>query len=88
MFGEAAPEYKSLYYYLEQAELLVVIGTSGTVIAVEQFSRYVKSSILNNLEPSYDINDSNFDKKFYEPATTAAPKIEKLVDKFLSDGVL
>ncbi len=88
MFGEAAPEYKSLYYYLEQAELLVVIGTSGTVIAVEQFSRYVKYSILNNLEPSYDINDSNFDKKFYEPATTAAPKIEKLVDKFLSDGVL
>ncbi len=86
MFGEAAPKYKSLYYYLEQAELLVVIGTSGTVIAVEQFSRYVKYSILNNLEQSYDINDANFNKKFYETATSAAPKIKKLVEDFLQYG--
>jgi len=86
MFGEPAPMYSKLYNELMSSELLVVIGTSGEVLPVSQFASYTKYSILNNLEHSMSINHMIFTHTFYEKATTAAPKIKKLIDKYFETG--
>lgn len=85
MFGEYAPNYALLDRELERlkasSSLLVCIGTSGEVINVAQFSQYAKQSILNNLESSWF--NKYFNMCFIESAVSAAPKIEKLVEKFI-----
>ncbi|MBN2857156.1 MAG: NAD-dependent deacetylase [Candidatus Delongbacteria bacterium] len=86
MFGEPAPMYRTLYNELMSAELLVVIGTSGEVLPVSEFASYTRYSILNNLEHSLAINHMIFTHIFYENATTAAPKIEALVEKYFETG--
>lgn len=58
------------------------IGTSGQVLDVADFSIFAKNSILNNLDKS-DI-DHAFNKCYIEKATTAAPKIEADIEKFLA----
>ena len=82
MFGEAAPLYAALYEAVNEAKLLVVIGTSGQVIDTAYFAKVVALSVLNNLDPD-PYHDAAFETKFYEPATHAAPKIEALVEAFL-----
>lgn len=86
MFGEPAPFYQKLYNELTSTELLVVVGTSGEVLPVDQFASYTKYSILNNLEHSMAINHMIFTHTFYEKATTAAPKIKKLIEKYFETG--
>jgi NAD-dependent deacetylase len=86
MFGEPAPFYQKLYNELTATDLLVVIGTSGEVLPVDQFASYTRFSILNNLEHSMSINHMIFTHTFYEKATTAAPKIKMLIEKYFATG--
>ncbi len=84
MFGEQAPEYQTLYQHLEQADMLVVIGTSGQVLPVDEYTGFVKYSILNNLEPSDAIREEAFDTVIYAKATEASVQIEDEIRMFLS----
>jgi len=83
MFGESAPEYQSLSREIDDAELLVVIGTSGQVIDSAYLAQIVGEAILNNIDIDEE-HDRHFQTKFYEPASSAASKIETLVESFLS----
>ncbi len=87
MFNEQAPEYVRLYEAMEglaDEGMLVVIGTSGLVLPVEEFARCAPYSILNNLEPQDAIDDRAFSVHMYEKASEAAPKIALLVRRFLN----
>lgn len=86
MFNEAAPEYSRLYRAVEALAdegMLVVIGTSGLVLPVDSFARFAASSILNNLEPQPSLDEGAFTTVLHEPATAAAPKIERMVKEVL-----
>lgn len=84
-FNGSAPMYTYLYRTLEYLEhplsKLIVIGTNGNVVPVDGFTEHIHKSkkILNNLEKSDWINGDNFGQVFYEPATSALPKIEELL---------
>ena len=73
--------YRALEYLEHPDSRLVVIGTMGNVVAVDEFTKRIHPSkkILNNLEKSEFIDDSNFGHFFYEPASTALPKIEEIL---------
>jgi len=82
MFGEPAPEYVYLNSLYNEADMLVVIGTSGQVIDTAYMAQLVDYSILNNLD--IDVNhDQYFTKLFYKPATESIDEIYKLIDEFL-----
>jgi NAD-dependent deacetylase len=83
-FGEAAPKYAELYKELDKCELFVVIGTSGNVINTDTLVADVKSSILNNLEPSEAIFDALYSKILYKPATEAIDEIAEDIHELLS----
>ena len=58
--------------------IVVIIGTMGNVINIESLLEHkLCKKILNNLEPSDYIDDTLFDKVYYEKATTALSKIEE-----------
>lgn len=88
MFGEPAPEYETLYETLHETALLVVIGTSGRVLQINEFAHKTKYSILNNLEPDKAIKARLFTKVFYKKASSAAPVIESLVDQYVDNGYI
>ena len=86
MFSEYAPNYALLDRELERLRaadnsLFVCIGTSGEVLNVAQFSQYAQKSVLNNLKSSWF--DGYFSICFIESAVSAAPKIDRLVEKFI-----
>lgn len=85
MFGEAAPMYAELQRAVNECDMLVVIGTSGYVINVAMFAQWFEHSILNNLD-SDGMLDPYFKTRYIEKATTAAPKIEKEIETFLTQG--
>jgi len=87
MFGEKAPMYDKLYEEIKDCTLLVVIGTSGSVINVDSFTPYIKKSILNNLEPSKAIFDKLYTKVLYKKATEAIDEIALNIEKELRDSV-
>lgn len=74
-FGEEAPEYSKLYKEMNDCKLLVVIGTSGSVINPDSLVVHVEKSILNNLEPSKAIFDELYTHVFYMPVTEAIKDI-------------
>jgi len=86
-FGESAPVYSFLWdtmKSLERGDVLLVIGTTGAVLPVDSMARNANCiRILNNLTPSTEINDRNFDYVFYEPATKAIRKIDSLLKQTL-----
>lgn len=84
-FGEAAPKYADLYTAFDDCEAFIVIGTSGNVINTDMFlSRQIKLSILNNLEPSFAINDKLYTKVLYKKATEAIDEIIRDLEEFLA----
>jgi NAD-dependent deacetylase len=82
-FGEGAPHYRTLYK--EQGKLgpddtFVIIGTSGIVIDINYLTQTSQVfSILNNLEKSSAIDDTNISQVFYESVETAIGKIDEIV---------
>lgn len=86
-FGEMAPKYEVMWstlMSLTNKDVLLVIGTSGLVLPVEDMARqYSGVKILNNLARESAINDQVFDHVFYEPATRAVPAIDAVVAKYL-----
>jgi len=83
MFGEQAPEYETLAQMLEETKLLVVIGTSGEVLPVDDFAGEVPYAILNNLEPSAAIEEECFSLVIHKKATEACHEIAQTVRSFL-----
>lgn len=85
-FGEAAPMYEKMNQLLDNdCGLLVVIGTSGNVIDVNHLSQYADISILNNLEESSVIEESCFEKIYYEDANCAYEKIEQNIENYINN---
>ncbi|MCD6433971.1 MAG: NAD-dependent deacetylase [Sulfurimonas sp.] len=84
-FGEAAPKYQIMTSELNECELVVIIGTSGTVLDVTYFAQLTDKSILNNLEPSDAIDDRYFTKVYYAKATEAIGEIAEYIEEFLKD---
>ncbi len=82
-FGESAPMYEHLYEAMEDCEFLVIIGSSGNVVAMDHFALHVKVSILNNLERSDAINERVYTKVLYKKATEAVEEIVGDVEMFL-----
>ena len=83
-FGEAAPMYEHLYEAMQECEFLVIIGSSGNVVAMDHFALHVKISILNNLEKSDAINERVYTKVLHKKATEAIDEIVGDVERFLS----
>jgi len=86
-FGEAAPKYELLNYHVQNCEVIVVIGTSGNVIEVNHMAKATSLSILNNLEPSWAIDDTNFTKTIYKPATQAIDEIKEEIDFYFEEPI-
>lgn len=82
MFGEAAPEYQHLSKLYSEADMVVVIGTSGQVIDTAYMAQRIQNSILNNLDVDA-YHDRAFKHKFYLPATEAADEVCNLIEEFL-----
>ena len=84
-FGGNAPKYMDMYNNLNflyaDNSRLIVIGTNGNVVQIDELTKHIhpKKKILNNLEKSEFIDDRNYSYVFYEPASTALPKIEDLL---------
>ncbi|SFV61574.1 NAD-dependent protein deacetylase of SIR2 family [hydrothermal vent metagenome] len=82
MFGENAPAYVYLNKLYNEAEMVVVIGTSGHVIDTAYIAQIVENSVLNNLDSDFN-HDQYFKVKLYKPATEAVDEIFELVEEFL-----
>ena len=82
MFGEAAPEYVHLHRLYNEADMVVVIGTSGYVIDIAYIAQLVDYSILNNLDSDPNI-DQYFSKVYTLRATEAIDMIVDDVEEFL-----
>lgn len=84
-FGENAPNYPKFWKLIDnllQTDVLLVIGTAGVVIPVNDIvSDFKGISILANLEEEETINSSLFTKTFFGNAT----KSVTLIDKYLLD---
>lgn len=86
LFGEQAPNYRMLERALRDAgpdDALVVIGTQGVVLPVEDFARaFPGRTLLNNLHVSDTIDPHVFDVVIEAPATVAAPEIVATLDRW------
>ena len=82
MFGEPAPAYAHLRELYNEADMVVVIGTSGQVIDTAYMAQLVGNAILNNLDID-EYHDQYFKTKLYKPATEAVDEIYALVEEFL-----
>lgn len=76
-FYEQAPKYAQMYEIFSRVndnDIIVVSGTSGEVVNVcALLNRGYK--ILNNLEKARGISEKLFDSVYFEPSTSAFPKI-------------
>lgn len=85
-FGGRAPKYEVLHEWLEHANhpdsIVIVCGTQGNVVPIDSLlQNALATKMLNNLEPSSYINHKSFDQVYFEPATTAWPKIESYIEQ-------
>lgn len=86
-FGGSAPRYMDMYqafeYLQNEDSIAIVIGTLGNVIQINANLEIMECrKILNNLEESPYIDDTQFDKVYYEEATSAIEKIEADINEF------
>lgn len=88
-FNEDAPEYTKMYNAFSKArttqDCVVVIGTSGQVIAVDEMligSRALK--IINNLESSKYINEKMYDSVLFGKASETVEQIDSIISKHMS----
>lgn len=87
-FHERAPQYANMTKAvrdLTEDDIVVVVGTMGEVLPINSmFFDAPGFKILNNLEANKNIDDSLFDKVFYQPATEAAPLILDIIQERFS----
>jgi len=88
-FGGAAPKYQDMALAFDDADngnsIIVVIGTMGNVVAIENILLYSDAKkVLNNLESSAYIHDGIFNEVYYEEAMKASLKIEKYIEENFS----
>lgn len=84
-FGEIAPNYlvlKSVFRNIKQGDIVIVLGTMGTVININSYINFLESDVwkvLNNLEKNEFINDKLFDLVLYKPGTEAIKEIKNFI---------
>jgi NAD-dependent deacetylase len=82
-FGENAPRYRDLHTIvagLRAEDTVVVIGTSGTVLPADRLFAHSRAhSILVNLEPANQMDESAFSERFYGPATSQLPFLQERI---------
>ncbi|MBY3157299.1 NAD-dependent protein deacylase [Rhizobium laguerreae] len=83
LFGEQTELYHRMYLVmgaLHPDDLLVVIGTSGKIVPVNRWTANADCrKVLNNLDPSNNIDESRFDENLRIPAAEAADRIRDMV---------
>lgn len=79
--------YATLYEKMKACEFLVVIGTSGNVICMDQYAKKSTYSILNNLEPSSAIDTRKYKKVIYAKASIAIDEIAKDIENFIGMSI-
>lgn len=83
LFDELAPEYARLYREMRnlgREDVLVVIGTQGSVLPVSRFAAKAPClTILNNIHASEDIDEADFEVILRERATASVGRIEEMV---------
>lgn len=82
-FHERAPMYEIFYEKMKHCEFLVVIGTSGNVIYMDNYAKKANYSILNNLESSSAIDTRKYKKVIYAKASIAIDEIAKDIENFI-----
>ncbi len=82
MFGEDVPKYAFLTALCQEADMLVVLGSSGEVIDTASLAKIVPNSILCNLDPDPSI-DQYFKTSIHEAASTGVDKVLALVEEYL-----
>jgi len=84
-FNQAAPEYETLHAIvrsLRPIDTAIVVGTSGTVLPADQLFGHSRAySVLANLEPGKEMNETVFSEKHYGPATQTLPVLTELIEK-------
>lgn len=93
-FGEQAPAYTQMYMLMSELtkdDLIVVIGTEGSVIPIgaiigDYNNGLPAKRVLCNLEKSPYINDKNFDYVFYNEAKNVAKDVEEICEKVLNSN--
>jgi NAD-dependent deacetylase len=89
LFGEIAPGYRLLRRMLSsltRADLLVVIGTQGGVVRIDDLTLMSGAKrVLNNLHDSDHIKHEDFDLYLKAKAVDAAQQIEDIVVDHLGD---
>jgi len=83
MFGEPAPAYEHLRALYNEADMVVVIGTSGQVIDTAYIAQLVENSILLNLDRDENI-DQYFKTCIYEKATVGIDEVAEQIEAFLA----
>lgn len=87
LFGEQTKLYHRMFLVmgaLHPDDLLVVIGTSGKIVPVNRWTANADCrKVLNNLEPSNNIDESRFDENLMMPADEAAGRIHEIVTAHL-----
>lgn len=87
-FYENAPLYEAMYAEfgsLDRGDLVLVVGTSGSVIPISYILRSNENigyKILNNLAPSPHIDEGIFDSVIYQKAIKAIPQIRQEISAF------
>jgi len=84
-FGQPAPEYDVLYRIareLQRGDTAVVVGTSGAVLPADRlFGHSPAHSILVNLEPGREMDESAFSARHYGMATQVLPTLTETIAK-------
>lgn len=84
LFGEAAPQYATLWSALRRArrgDALVVIGTQGNVLPIGEIARaFPGRTLLINLHASEWIDDALFDAAFQAPAAEAIDDVIEVLE--------
>jgi NAD-dependent deacetylase len=87
LFGEQTKLYHRMYLVLgalHPDDLLVVIGTSGKIVPINRWTANADCrKVLNNTEPSNNIDGSRFDENLVMPAAEAAARIRAIVTAHL-----
>ena len=88
LYDEPAPLYplmNRIMGRLHPEDLLIVIGTEGTVLPVGRWARNADCrKVLNNLHDAADIDAEDFDVYLRETAVAAAEKIRQIADDHMS----